>query len=211
MVLRAAISLKSDTVYVVPVAAVAYIDLVVSAELDTSGRFSIIFESVSFVDGSTFVLSRPRLDAITTADTNFLQFNKALSDTTPVEDSIFTLLLFLRNFVDDTTVTDSSAFVFLPAPQQELVPTLDVTAYEMTKLVQDGFAMNDGSEAVDGSQYSVHKGISNVAFANDSNNLIFNALRVESIGVSDAGALLAQGYCDLSYFAEDYVGAARVF
>ncbi len=28
---------------------------------------------------------------------------------------------------------------------------------------------------------------------------------------SDAGSLRSQGYCDLSYFADDYVGATRTF
>lgn len=33
----------------------------------------------------------------------------------------------------------------------------------------------------------------------------------DSASVDDAGSLIAQGYCDITYFAEDYVGEARTF
>lgn len=211
MVFRAAISIKADITHVVPVAAVSYIDLRVVGTTDATGRFRITFDEFVVIDRPSFVLSRPRADSVALSDSHLANVAKALGDVASIEDSLAALLLFLREFSDDTSVADSDSFVFSLATQQELVPIFDVTAYDMTKLVQDGFAMNDGSEAVDGSQYSIHKGISNVAFAEDTNSLIFAASRVESVDVSDEGALLAQGYCDLSYFAEDYVGAARVF
>lgn len=211
MTLRAAVSLRADTTLVVPVVDVDYILMVAAPRLDASGRFRIIFESVTLADGNQFVLAKNKVDSVLLTDDEFLSVDKSLVDTATMLDEISALLLFIRNFSDGTSVSDENSWVFTPAVKQDAVAVTEVVAKSHSKLVQDGFAMNDGSEAVDGSVYSIAKGISNVAFVGDDNNLIFAASRVESVVVSDAGALLAQGYCDLSYFAEDYVGEARNF
>jgi hypothetical protein len=133
---------------------------------------------------------------------------KGLSDSVTMQDT--TLLLFIRNFSDTISVADVDSRVFtLPKTEQIFVADTDNIDYQ--KNIADGFAMNDGSEAVDGSTYSFHKGISNVAFVGDVRSLIFAASRVESVAVADAGLLLVQDYCDLSYFAEDYVGLLQSF
>ena len=211
MVLRAAVSLKADTVYAVPVAAVAYIDLVVSAELDTSGRFRITFEEFVVVDRPSLQPIKTFVDGVGTADDNFSSVNKALGDSFELSDTIATLLLFLRDFSDSSELADASSYVFTLGTQQETVPVAEARAYSLDKLVHDVFTMDDDADAVDGLQHSIAKGISNVMFAEDDNSLIFNASRVESLGVSDAGLLSMQDYCDFSYFAEDYTGTARNF
>jgi hypothetical protein len=33
----------------------------------------------------------------------------------------------------------------------------------------------------------------------------------DMIELADAGSLVAQNYCDITYFAEDYVGESRTF
>jgi hypothetical protein len=135
---------------------------------------------------------------------------KGLSDSVTMQDTIATLLIFIRNFSDTISVTDVDSRVFtLPKTEQIFVADTDNIDYQ--KNIADGFAMNDGSEAVDGSTYSFHKGISNVAFVGDVRSLIFAASRVESVAVADAGLLSVQDYCDLSYFAEDYVGLSQSF
>jgi hypothetical protein len=283
MVIRASISLHADTTYVVPVAAVDYVDLVVSAELDTSGKFRAFIETAVVVDGVSFettkpladttsagdavsvaalknladgfamndgsvyafakgisnvafandatttaalkllqdtqvmqdlvakVLSRPIVDVFDMADDETVSALKGLSDSIEMQDSITTLLLFLRNFADDAAVADLRATLFTPATKTEQIAVADDDNIDYQKNLADGFAMNDGSEAVDGSQYSFSKGISNVTFVGDVSSLIFAAYRVESIAVPDVGLLSVQGYCDLSYFAEDYVGFSQSF
>ena len=33
----------------------------------------------------------------------------------------------------------------------------------------------------------------------------------DTTSIADAGSLISQGYCDFSYFADDYVGTSRTF
>jgi hypothetical protein len=101
--------------------------------------------------------------------------------------------------------------LFTPATKAEQIFVADTDNIDYQKNIADGFAMNDGSEAVDGSTYSFHKGISNVAFVGDVRSLIFAASRVESVSVADAGLVAAQSYSDPTYFAEDYVGVSQSF
>ena len=136
---------------------------------------------------------------------------KGLSDSVTMQDTIATLLLFIRDFSDSVSVPDLRATLFTPATKAEQITVVDEDNIDYQKNIADGFAMNDGSEAVDGSTYSFHKGISNVAFVGDVRSLIFAASRVESVAVADAGLLSVQDYCDLSYFAEDYVGLSQSF
>ena len=136
---------------------------------------------------------------------------KGLSDSVTMQDTIATLLLFIRDFSDSVSVPDLRATLFTPATKAEQITVVDEDNIDYQKNIADGFAMNDGSEAVDGSTYSFHKGISNVAFVGDVRSLIFALSRVESVSVADAGLVSAQDYCDPTYFAEDYVGVSQSF
>jgi hypothetical protein len=156
-------------------------------------------------------LSRPLADVFNLADDETVAALKGLSDSVTMQDTVATLLLFIRNFSDSATAADNNSFVFTPAVKAEQVTVADEDIIAYLKNIADGVAMNDGSEAVDGSQYSFAKGISNVTFVSESRSLIFETSSVESISVADAGLLSVQDYCDLTYFAQDYVGLSQSF
>lgn len=282
MVIRASISLRAGTTYVVPVAAVDYVDLAVSAELDTSGRFRIIFETAAVVDGTAFVLSRPLADttsagdavsvaalknladgfamndgseavdgsvysfakgisnvafandATTTAALKLLQDTQALqdlvakdlsrpiadvfdmaddetvsalkglSDSIEMQDSLTTLLLFLRNFADDVAVADADARVY-SLPKTEQVAVADDDFIDWAKSLAHSVTPEDASV------FLAEKPFSESLVAAEAKALLFAAARVESVTVPDVGLLSVQDYCDLSYFAEDYVGISQIF
>jgi hypothetical protein len=157
------------------------------------------------------VMSRPLADAFGLTDDETVSALKGLSDSVEMQDTIATLLLFIRDFDDAVSVGDDDSWVFTPATKVEQILVADTDNIDYQKNIADGFAMNDGSEAVDGSTYSFHKGISNVAFVGDVRSLIFVTSRVESVSVADAGLVSAQDYCDPTYFAEDYVGVSQSF
>jgi hypothetical protein len=136
---------------------------------------------------------------------------KLLGDIADMQDAISILLTVLRAVDDTISVGDDSSWVFALAPRQDGVALSDVYFIAYQKYLADGFAMNDGSEAVDGAVYSFAKGISNVTFVGDNRSLIFALSRVESVSVADVGLVSAQNYCDPTYFAEDYVGVSQSF
>jgi hypothetical protein len=157
------------------------------------------------------VLSKSLSDTFGLTDDETVSALKGLSDSVEMLDVIEILLVVLRTVDDVVSVPDLRATLFTPATKIEQITVVDEDNIDYQKNIADGFAMNDGSEAVDGSTYSFHKGISNVAFVGDVRSLIFALSRVESVSVADAGLVSAQDYCDPTYFAEDYVGVSQSF
>jgi hypothetical protein len=157
-------------------------------------------------------LSRPVSDSFPVTDSiQSVDALKGIPDSITMQDSLETLLLFIRDFDDQVSVSDLRATLFIPSTKVEQITVADDDVISYQKNIADGFAMNDGSEAIDGSQYSIHKGISNVAFVGDLRASLFSTSRLESVSVPDAGLVVAQNYSDLTYFAEDYVGVSQSF
>jgi len=171
----------------------------------------LLADAPQVLDLAAKVMSKPLADDFGLTDDETVSALKGLPDSVAMQDTIATLLLFIRSFSDSVTVPDLRATLFTPATKIEQITVADTDNIDYQKNIADGFAMNDGSEAVDGSQYSFSKGISNVAFVGDVRSLIFATSRVESVAVADSGVLTIQDYCDLSYFAEDYVGVSQSF
>lgn len=135
-----------------PAADVAYILLVSSALLDTSGRYKYSSEIIVVVDKPKFVLTKPLTESTTLVDSAFVSAIKALAD---------------------------------------------------------GFAMNDGSEAVDGAVYSFAKGISNVAFTSDAVAHSLSRLRQDQIALLDnAAKVLARPVTDTVGVVDDQTVSA---
>jgi hypothetical protein len=207
----------------------ALADAVTMADAETVSALKALADSAPMLDDETIdvakllqdapealdlvakVMSKPLADAFGLTDDETVAALKGLSDSVSMQDTIATLLIFIRNFSDSVAVPDLRATLFVPATKVEQITVADDDNIDYQKNIADGFAMNDGSEAVDGSQYSIHKGISNVAFVGDVRSLLFATFRVESVSVADAGLVSAQDYCDPTYFAEDYVGVSQSF
>jgi hypothetical protein len=283
MVIRASISLHADTTYVVPVAAIDYVDLAVSAELDASGKFRVFIETAVVVDGVSFEttkpladttsagdavsvaalknladgfamndgseavdgsvysfakgisnvafandatttaalkllqdtqvmqdlvakdLSRPIADVFDMADDETVSALKGLSDSVSMQDSVLTLFLAIRNFADEVNAVDLRATLFSPATKTEQVAVADNDFIDWTK------SLAHSVTPADVSVFLAEKPFSESLVAAEAKALLFATARVESVTVPDVGLLSVQDYCDLSYFAEDYVGFSQSF
>jgi hypothetical protein len=75
----------------------------------------------------------------------------------------------------------------------------------------DGFGVNDAVGPGDGVQFLFDRSVANVVFTGDFTTKSPEKNLGESVSATEAGSLISQGYCDLSYFAEDFVGATRTF
>lgn len=210
MVLRAAVSLKTDATYVVPVAEVEYILLAATAYADTSGRFRYTQEAFSISDVASKSTTKSTADSSQVSDDTAVATAKPLAQSVSVQDTIDVLLVFIRAFADTTSLGDVDTFV-LNKLATEAVDAVDADNKAHQKALSDGVAMNDDAQAGDGSAYNINKTIANVAFAGDNSSLIFAASRVESVTTADAGVLSIQDYVEFGYFAEDYVGTAQSF
>jgi hypothetical protein len=264
--------------YTVPVAAVAYVELNVAAYLDTTGRFKYTTDSVVLADGTAFLLSRPVADAVGTDDDRTFNVSKGLSETAVLSDTVVTVLVFIRQFVESLALSDaqalqvakalteavasSDAYTLTVSPRySDAATVLDAATLSLAKAFVEAASATDASvldvakilaevtsladtaiisvgKAVDDAQlvddnlnrstdkalsdgfglneqvrfdYSLASTIDNVTFAGDLATFATAKANSETITLADSGSIRAQGYCDLTYFAEDYVGIATVF
>lgn len=212
--LRASVTLadlRAATTRVVPVAEVDYVLLAVSAAMDTSGRYRYLTDAFTVVDGMSFSLSKQFSDSFVVTDTPpVLEVTKAFADSVSFTELFSAILIFLRDFSDTQAFTDSSAWV-MGKPLADTVAFTEAKSFVLTRLFSDGFAMNDSFDMGDGAVFTVTKSINNVVFVNDTFSQIISKTVADSVTLSDSGLGSMQNYCDITYFAEDYVGISFTF
>jgi hypothetical protein len=195
---------------VTPAVDVSYILLNTSAFLDTTGQFKYVPEIVVVSDAVALAVAKQLADGATTVDDLTLQVAKSLNDSVSFTEVFSAFSVFIRSFADSTAATDTS-FRATVKSAADTLSVSDATLRALTKRVFDGVAMNDSFDATDGSIFVVSKSVTNVVFAIDTKVFSHNKPFGDMITASDVGLLVLQGYCDLTYFAEDYVGESRTF
>ena len=193
-----------------PVSEVAYILLAVSAYLDTTGQFKYLTDLFSVTDTTSFSTSKiADVDTFTTVDDTTRSTGKGLSDSATIGDSVLTVLIFIRDFTDTASPTDAKTLLVSPA-YSDTFTTSETVARSLSKTLTDSFALNDLSDAA-GPTWSFSDFTNNVVSTSDSTTVTNTKGLSDSLSSSDSGTLISQGYCDITYFAEDYVGESRTF
>ena len=77
--------------------------------------------------------------------------------------------------------------------------------------VDDGFALNDNFGAGDGIAFVWDRTVANVAIMGDNSTIALQYEKSDGAVIVESGSLVSQGYCDPTYFAENYVGDSRSF
>lgn len=194
----------------IPVANVAYILLAVGASLDTSGRYKYIPDIVVVSDAVQKLVQKTVRDSVFTSDFTTLATTLGISDSISFTEAFVAVLTYVRSFSDSVSLSDQTTVSFSKSLTDSQTLT-DALRYTFSKYLADGVAINDSFAATDGLLYTFAKYTSNVVFAQDAAVLYPSKVISDMISVQDAGSLRSQGYCDFSYFAEDYVGASRTF
>lgn len=204
------VDLKTSVTHVVPVVQVGYVLMTVSAEMDTSGRYRYIQDIAVMVDAAALLVGKTANDTLAPpTDTQTLSTNKGLSESVSFSDSAVATLIFLRDFSDSVSAIDAPAILFSPA-YVETVAASDTISFAHTKTFADGFSMNDLADA-GGPVWSFSDTTANIVTMSDSSLLSSGKGISDSVSALDSGVLSMQDYCDLTYFAADYVGVSRTF
>lgn len=169
-----------------------------------------------FVDGSA-VVDAPSLEPIKsfvdeqgTADL-LLGFvlQKGLADTILMSDHAEAYRAYLRDYSDAFSLPDVVLKSFTPPSKVESASVSDTSSLGLEKPQSDTLVLIDD---MDGDiEYTVIKLISELVFSEDAKGVDFTKKSADNVTSTDAGTLQMQDYCDLSYFAQDYVGLARTF
>jgi hypothetical protein len=195
---------------VIPVLDLAYIEIVFSAYMDDSGRYQFKADTFAVVDQAALTTDKSFAgDSIAFSDSTALTAAPVYSDSVTLSDVIIPVLVFIRDFSDTATMTDAKTFVVSPTYADSFT-FADTIAFSHSKAFADGFAMNDLADA-GGPVWSFSDTTANIITMSDSSLLSNDKGVADSVLTSDSGYLYSQGYCDLTYFAEDYVGESRTF
>ena len=205
------VDLGATTTRVVPVAEVDYVLMAVAATMDASGRYRYLTDAFTVVDGISFSLSKSLTDSFEFTDAApTFTVTKGLADSVSFTEVFSAILIFLRDFTDTQVFTDSFSWS-ASKPLADTVTFTEAKSFVLTRSFSDGFAMNDSFDMGDGAVFTVTKSINNVVFLSDAISQIISKTVTDSVTMSDSGLGSMQSYCDITYFAEDYVGISFTF
>ena len=138
-------------------------------------------------------------------DDQEMQFIKNTTNIATVADSFARVVAFLRSFSENPGLTDTDTLE-IGKVLSENPAFSDTNYFNFGKLLEETPGISEVfSLQVTLSPFSDTPGIT------DSADIVPNKVFTEAPSLTDAGSLRSQGYCDFTFFAEDYVGASRTF
>jgi hypothetical protein len=143
-------------------------------------------------------------------DSPALNVQPAYIDSIGFSDSVVTVLIFLRDVFDTVTATDTPSILF-STPYVETLSATDASTFSFDQQLTEAFAMNDLADIGDGIAFEFVDFTANVVSVEDITNLATQTAYSDTISASDTGVGSIQDYCDITYFAEDYVGSRFTF
>jgi hypothetical protein len=160
-------------------------------------------------DGTVISFAKSPVDTISFSDFQFRDTSLGKSESVSLSDILSTLLVFIRLFEETISLSDAAAKSINKVSSDSLAAG-DSLAFTFTKSLSDSFALNDLSD-VNGTTISFSDFTNNVVSSSDLLLFLNSKVIQDTLSPSDSGYLFSQGYCDLTYFAEDYVGDYRTF
>jgi hypothetical protein len=168
-------------------------------------------DSVVAVDAPRLSLGKALASAFSLTDSSVQAALKGLSDSISTTEAFEAVLVFIRNASDAINATDGTSILFLPRTVEELILVSELAPIGFSKALGDAVSMDDGTSVGDGSTYFFQKSLHNVAFALDVSALGVSKASTDQFTTLESGVVSMQDYCDITYFAEDYVGISTTF
>lgn len=169
-------------------------------------------ETVSAVDTNALAFTFGTVaEDVTISDASTLDAQKSVSDTVTSSDAAVVTLIFLRDIFDTTTLSDTPSLSFTPETKTDTVTSGDANSYSFNQFLTEAFAMNDLADIGDGISFDFVDFTANVVTITDAATVGVDISTADSFSLADAGVGSMQDYCDITYFAEDYVGTRFTF
>jgi hypothetical protein len=187
--LRASIAVvdaHAEVSYVLPVAAISYIDMKLTASLDVLNKNPYVSDTQVVIDKAVLAVAKQFSDSFSTADAitgKVFGLNKA--DSISFIDALVVVITFIRDFADAASVSDAVA-VDTAKALFDSVGNTDTDSYDFSKFIPDGVAMQDGADVQDGNVHHFEKYVMNMAFPTDANQKFFEKLLSDAFSPIDA-------------------------
>jgi len=167
-----------------------------------------VADSASTSDVCTVVLSANKvfIDTITATDSAVLSISSAYYETI-LNSEVINVGTF--KYVDDeVTITDDYLF----SRVQEESPT-DAVSFtdDFSSVVSFDRSFSETIVSADVYAMSFETAYADSVSLSDQNLIDIGKNFSDTTGTADTGSLIAQGYCDITYFQQDYVGEYRTF
>lgn len=191
-------------------AEVRYVLLQVAAITGKFVEFIRVNDTITETDATTLAITKQLTDITELAEQISIGFNTSFADSQALSDLYSAVVLFNRDFADTASFSD----VFsqsLDKPLADSMSDADAATLAVTKLIADAVAMADsvvGINFTDGEDDAL--AIDDLGIGDDPEWNLGKNLS-DTASTTDAGLLIMQDYCDITYFLEDYVGEARTF
>lgn len=181
----------------------------------------------TIADATAIITGKPLVETITPADLVALDSTKSLADlvgapTDAVANVIYKSLadsisftdaaqafkLYIRSFSESLTTPDDDV-IEAQQPKTEVATASDTSLLGVSKGLSEGLNLIDN---MDGDiEYAFIKVIGELLVSSDTQVIDLSTLKSDNILTSSEGVLVQQDYCDITYFATDYVGTSRTF
>lgn len=191
----------------------ANVQYVLLQVLAITGKFVDLIEAndtISETDAKTMAITKQLTDITDLLEQISLGASKSFADSTAFSDLVVVATAFNRTFADTTSFSDAAARDVSKLLADSLT-SADTATAAVTKLIADSLSMVDsvvGINVVDAENDAL--AIDDLGVDDDPAIDIFKNLS-DAASTTDAGLLIMQNYCDITYFAEDYVGLSRAF
>lgn len=198
-------------------------DGVATAEDDQVMEFRKAVTDAFTIGDTVFILMswvRTPTDETAITDAKAINFGKGVSET-PVATDAATLSV-AKVLADAYAVTDAAAKSTAKSFSDAYAAT-DAATKSVNKAIEDVGALTDAAYnnmakiladsagITEQPVFSLSKPLADSGAATDSVGKTIAPAKTDSASLTDAGAVRMQGYCDITYFAEDYVGVLFTF
>ena len=186
------------------------------ADTNVLSLFKSPSENPNFTDTiNTLTLTKALTDAVAATDDldaeasilddQEMQFIKNTTNIATVAESFARVVAFIRTFSETPAITDVNILGIGKSVSEN--PAFSDTNYiNFGKLLGETPSVSEiFSLQVALSAFTEAPGVT------DSADVVPNKVFLETPSLTDAGSLRSQGYCDFTFFAEDFVGASRNF
>jgi hypothetical protein len=204
------VKLQALTTYQHLAIEVQYVLLKVTAITGKFVEFIYVDDTLTEVDATTLSFTKQLTDVVDLAEQISLGTSKSFADSTSFSDLVTIATTFNRDFADTTSFTDAATRDVGKLLEDSLAAS-DAASVAVTKLLADSLAMADsvvGITFTDGEDDAL--AIDDLGIGDDPEWNLGKNLS-DTTSTTDAGLLIMQNYCDITYFLEDYVGESRTF
>jgi hypothetical protein len=188
---------------------IQYVLLKVASVVGQFIAYLEFFETVNLTDASIISVGKNLVDDINLQDqfSSEVTLNKQESVST-VDSAIFTAGL---NKTDSVNLQDQVSVIAVSKQLDDTAEAVDLHSIAFTKFLTDIVSSSDTLAGIVFTDEQDDSVVVDDFPVTDDPELTIGKNLLDTTTASDAGLLVMQDYCDITYFLEDYVGTSRTF